>query len=403
MADTRPNGTPPIDEGDLLALVEGQALPAARAAATQRTLDGDPALARRIEAMRSDRETLARFAGERAPPELIEAVMAAVEPTLERRMLLGLEQGRPVSDHLPISVVQPARRPTFATTFVRRARPLAAAAGVLLAISAAVYLLIPSIGPSRPGVPPIADAGPIEVPVDALALDQPKVEPGPVEPETPTIVANAGPEAPAPEIAAEVSPATTLVAGAEPAELPGIDTSRALRLASQRRLVIVVRAADVAAAADGLERLASRRGAAWRVSPQVPAAVLAALTRSTDPSPPVPQMGRFPEETLISMSDGPRNPMMRYLESPRPAPPIVEPAPGDRVCVLESRLDSGAFDAMRSAIRGAGARLEFRVLDEPLPDDGEVLHPSAVLWWDQPPSTWTRWAAIPVVVENGRE
>ncbi len=400
MADTRPNGTPPIDEGDLLALVEGQALPAARAAAVQRALDGDPSLARRIEAMRRDRGTLALFAGERAPSGLIEAVMAAVEPTLERRMLLGLEQGRPVSDRLPISVVQPARRPTFATTFVRRAWPLAAAAGVLLAISAA-YLLVPAMKPSRPGMPPIADAGPIEAPAGALAPDRPKVEPGPVEPETPTLIAKSDPDAPLPEIAPEDVAATTLVAAAAPAELPGIDTSRALRLASQRRLVIVVRAADVAAAADGLERLASRRGAACRVSPQVPAAVLAALTRSTDPSPPVPQMGRFPEETLLF--DGPRNPMMRYLESPRPAPPIVEPAPGDRVCVLESRLDSGAFDAMRSAIKGAGARLEFRVLDEPLPDDGEVLHPSAVLWWDQPPSTWTRWAAIPVVVESGRE
>src|SRR5262249_45834498 len=92
---------PAPDEGDLLAFIEGEALPRERELAVARELSGSPELARRLEAMRADREALRSLPQMSAPPGLLDAVEAALQPVLERQMLLGLRDGEPVSEMPP--------------------------------------------------------------------------------------------------------------------------------------------------------------------------------------------------------------------------------------------------------------------------------------------------------------
>src|SRR5579862_6004566 len=129
------------DEADLLAWIEGEPLPRDREQAVARALGEDRTLARRLEAMRADRTALKSIGPVAAPVGLMSAVETALQPVLERQMLLGLREGEPVADRLPISIVQPVKRSIMQAFFADRVgRRLAAAAAVLLMVGGATYL-----------------------------------------------------------------------------------------------------------------------------------------------------------------------------------------------------------------------------------------------------------------------
>src|SRR5688572_15734830 len=128
------------DEADLLAWVEGERLPRDREAIVAAALTRDPALARQLELMRADRQAFSSLPEPSAPAGLMDSVEAALQPMLERQMLLGLRDGQPVENHLPVSLVQPMRR-SILQAFVadRVGRRLAAAAALLLLLGGASY------------------------------------------------------------------------------------------------------------------------------------------------------------------------------------------------------------------------------------------------------------------------
>src|SRR5262245_22583953 len=98
------------DEADLLAWVEGESLPRERELAVARALQQDRKLARRLEAMRADRLALRALREPECPADVLAGVESALQPVLERQMLLGLSQGAPIEDHLPVSIVRPVKR-----------------------------------------------------------------------------------------------------------------------------------------------------------------------------------------------------------------------------------------------------------------------------------------------------
>src|SRR5687767_8619175 len=85
-----------LDEGDLLAWVEGEPMLAGRRAAIAAWLSREPAVGAAIEGMRRDREALRALPEESAPASLMAMVAAQLEPVLERQMLLGLAEGTDV-------------------------------------------------------------------------------------------------------------------------------------------------------------------------------------------------------------------------------------------------------------------------------------------------------------------
>ena len=136
-----PTNPRPPDEADFLAWVEGEALPRDREAAVSRAIGADPALGRRLSSMRADRMALKSLAQVAAPASLMAGVEAALQPVLERQMLLGLRDGEEVADHPPISIVRPVKRSIMQTFFAdRMGRRLAVAAGLLLMVGGATYL-----------------------------------------------------------------------------------------------------------------------------------------------------------------------------------------------------------------------------------------------------------------------
>ena len=88
-----PAKTPRPDEADLLAFVEGESLPRDRELSVAKALEADPALARKMERMRADRAAFRALPDVKAPPGLMDAVEAALQPLLERQVRESVGMG----------------------------------------------------------------------------------------------------------------------------------------------------------------------------------------------------------------------------------------------------------------------------------------------------------------------
>ncbi|MBY0307301.1 MAG: hypothetical protein K2Q09_01025, partial [Phycisphaerales bacterium] len=150
----QPVPTGPIDEADLLGVVEGQALAGDRAAKVREALANDPALAELVTLLRADRDAVASLPTVAAPHDLLDRV----EAQLEREALVGLARTEAAAfdDHLPVSAVVPQRRRWVSA---RVGGVLAGAAAVAL-IAGGVLMMVP--GKRARPLPPgngLADAG----------------------------------------------------------------------------------------------------------------------------------------------------------------------------------------------------------------------------------------------------
>ncbi|MEX2218044.1 MAG: hypothetical protein WD749_04725 [Phycisphaerales bacterium] len=396
-----------LDEADVLALVEGSPLAKEKQAAAARTLAVDARFAGMVRSMRRDREGLRLLADERAPAGLVEAATAALQPVLERQMLLGLSEGEPVSDRPPVSLVMPKRAPNI---FARR---LAMAAGIVLLVGGGVYTatIMMSGGGTPPGPRPV---GPIASSGDAAGA---RARTG--EPEGTSLAARGAgatvrersESAEGTSIAAKAVPSvepggpaeapSAAVAAAETAEMYGppvpgpMSAAEALRLASEGRLIVRVVTPDTRVERVRM-RLSSPPGrAGWMLHGEAPAALAAVV------SPPELKM----ERPLRS----PGAPVLTGIHAPEgaadlvgpPPPPPPEFAPAKRVFVVATRMDEGTLEGLRGAMQDAGGEVVFEEAPAPLPmAPGPVMTPASVLWWGQGPSAWNGWGAVPLVIEK---
>lgn len=401
MTTQPPNSRPtPLDEGDLLAWVEGEPLPRDREKAVAIALGQDPALARRLEAMRADRKSIKALHTPAAPANLLAGVEAALQPVLERQMLMGLRDGELLSDLPPVSIVQPVKR-SIVQTFLsdRVGRRLAVAAGLLLVVGGA-SLWATTHYFSRPP----------QRPSDRIAILDPKPDPVPVV-EVPYV---APPATAQPTLAETTPPAPVIesviaIAAADQADpslmgpfLPELDGARAAELARENRLVIRITALDPAFASEPgrlIDRIRRADQNMLRLGEEPTSTMVAALNPSfmERDRPVSPTRSFAPAYAGSAPSDLPPD----VYGPPLPPPEWNPPAP-QLVYLVQARLDAAAMETLRTMLGGSYGRAEFEVLDAPLPDATPALNAASMLWWGQSPSGWTWWANIPVVIDTAR-
>jgi hypothetical protein len=416
-AQPGPHPPPLPDEADLLAWVEGEPLPRDKEAAVRRAMIDDQGLARRLEGMRADRAALRSLTAVSAPASLMASVEAALQPVLERQMLLGLREGQPIEDHPPISIVRPMRRSIAQTFFAdRMGRRLAMAAGLLLIVGGTAYLGTTYLsGKTAPR------------PINTLAVTKPRTDSAPPSASTPAALTDAAPaktgETAAPTAArvaerdAAVEQAKTepdegmTIANAEPPApeyspadmgpfLPALDGARAAELAQDGRLVIRLKSVDPTVTSNPgriAERL--RSGDGWRLGDDPSPALLTLIAPPAAPAPeaePVP----VPELPTVAQTD-PEQPQPVY--GPPGPPSDWHPLPPTTVYLVQARLDGATLEALRSALAGSYGEAVYEEQAEPLPQEGPgAVNPASVVWWASGPSGWARWANVPVVVDTAR-
>ncbi len=426
MATNPSNPQPPADEAEFLAWVEGEPLARDREQAVARAMGADRALARRLEAMRADRAAHQGIADVAAPAGLMSGVEAALLPVLERHMLLGLnENGGPVADHPPISIVQPVKRSIVQTFFADRVgRGLAVAAALLLMVGGATYLGTTYLsGRTAPRPTTIAlgpgahtaesrtgDARPTLAAIESPAA---KVESAAAKAEPPAAALAAAPVAPpsdelTPASAGSDAPGVTIADAADYGAnvtgpfLPDLDGARAAELAREGRLVIRVKFADTALGAQSgklADRVRHGDQSLFRLDAEAPPAVVALLAPTLPPaytpSDEAPARPQFAGDSKIA-SDLPEG-------LPGPPRPDWNVPPPQLVYLIQTRLDGGALDALKATLAGNAGEAQYEELADPLPQDGAaVLNPASVVWWNQAPAAWTWWASVPVVIDVGR-
>lgn len=381
MADERNNNQDwSLSEGQLLDWIEGKLSPDEESAlarsAARRGLDV------RVKQMQANRRVLASLKDERAPAELADRVLAA----LERDALLGLASGTPLSDEPPVSsVAPPARRrgpPVIARIFDASPARFAMAAGLLLAVGAGLYLWTVVSGGGLGG-----SRGPLPGPI----ATNDEVKPLVLRPE------------PGGERTAAAGVASSEAAGGPPAapavilaaETHEIGLARAVDLARDGRLVMRVIAGN-ARGVRQIESAAAREspGREWRLTRRVPEGVLAAVL------PRAGSSGRGGEAVAMYGVDA------ASLIGPGAAvawarPPTVDRASRVRGAYLvDLPADADMMRIVRTVFAGAtSATVAFEELPAAL-DLPRRIEPEDVLWWTQPASRWTARVTVPVVVEE---
>lgn len=366
-----------IDEADLLAFIEDE-LAQEREAAVLRTLAANPELARLAEGMRADREAISILPQPQAPDGLLQAV----DQTLEREMLLGLADGRPARDGLPVSTIQPVRRsPLKSLLLDARIQKLALAAAVLLIGAGATLQALKLINTPSPTPTPTQnfaqdEPAPAQDRLAAKPADKPEIaDPLPQTPELALI----GPEPlPEPE--------------------PGMSLDEALALAGEGRLMIRVRTATPLQTRDEIDRLAQRsmQGSSWRMEAEITGTLAKAMHPLT-----MPRTNSRPDKPRETAYAGNERSRRDLPELPRQK--IVNPhltLPDARAYIISTPLDAQILEsilaqlAARTDIDATFEALEQPVIESPLPLDS-----ASVFWWTRPPTFWTKNVTIPVLVE----
>jgi hypothetical protein len=412
---------PGLDEVDLLAWVEGDPLPRNREVAVARLLSANPALAGMLDGLRRDKEVLASLgADERAPAGLLDGVRAAIQPVMERQMLLGLQDGPLVDEHPPVSLVALPHRSLVDVLLRERAgRKMALAAGLLLLVGGTTYfaaVMFSGGGPQASEVGRVArqpdpsgdsaivmrapvEADPVENAAGA-ATDPARDDPaagatlaqGPIGQEDEGMGAGA--------TALALQNDGTGEAGGEVERAP-MTVAEALRLAEANRLVIRVRLGEGLVRSEPVVDRLRRNSSGWRYAGEAPALIASALI---GPAPAGGPMLVRPGEVVagVDLRGTPRD---AWYGPPSPRAFMEPPPSRTTVHLVQSRLDSSSLESLRTALAGVSGEVWFEEADagiEPSLESAPNLAPSAVLWWSQPPAAWTWWSSVPVVIEPGR-
>lgn len=385
-----------ISEDVLLALVEGEPLTPAQAAAARAALGADAELARLVRGMRADRAALADSAARIKAPA---GLLAGVEATLEREALLGLPAEPAVLATLPISRVQPAGARAAGgglRTILESnwSRGLAAAAAVAMLVGGTVLLAVRNTGRSRPVAPILANN----------TAEAPASSSGPLAMASEPAGARAAPQASEVVEAVSTEPSLAAAERAESAWAAGAvsDLDRAVALAREGRLAIRVVAPDVALARQSVEALArvhsvasakplSAQGAADLVGglAQQHERRVAALRPGPDDGPHLAADRAADGSALI----GPPPPSLAWSPPEAPAPVFDHMA--FRVDVAP---DAAALRAMLRSLEARGHRAGFVALDAAMVAD-EPPAPEDLFWWTQAPASWGERVRVGVVIQ----
>lgn len=447
-----------VDEAELLAQIEGEAMTPAARARVEAALAGDPALRRRIESMAADRggllELAAGGAGELpAPVGLVNAAMRRAVVELDQADLLrlvGSERAAPTT--IPVSAVLPNRRAWWAD---RRVTGVLAAAACLAIVGAVIVTLRHGTRGATPGhgggdlaagpgglTPGIGVA---QGPLGERSGDRSQAGGG----STDAVVGNTNRSGPSTSVALNnpgagtsagndqpgASGGTTVPVAAHvnPEDLLGLDLDHAVRLAREGRLVLRVVAADAPRVEARIARLTDRGG----VGPSVRVARAGEASAMTIRTTVADVLAVFAADRARAHGTTPTGPEVAATTGPiwasahpRPSAGGVNPggpstndhpspAPTPAFDASLARLGSAAVvnaaaDAasLRSAIRalaGAGtgsgnpagerAIVQAVVLAQPL-NLPETIDSASVTWWRQPVSQWGSAIRVPVVVER---
>lgn len=380
---TRPNDSL-ISEDVLLDWAEGRLTP--QQVADFAAQSGRVGLADRMVQMQADRATLRSLPMLKAPPVLMDRVMAA----LERESLVGLASGQPLEDHPPISLADYRAKRSARSVWPMR---MAVAAGLTMLVGGAGYLAVQSFAPPHRSKS-ITD--PIAMNATDPALEGTVVSDRSYAPAWPDVNAIALNDAPA----AATESVEMKVAVSADAPPPIIDAARAAELAREGRLI--VRAGP--ARADSIDNLTAR-DRTWRISKAIPQTMTDAVTRLAADRAPLSRTimadsrdsrSRAEREALIVTSLAPMiGPGAAHSFMANSAAPT---APAAYMC--ESVDSPAALEGLKA---GLEARLKtsisFEELAEPLPPaaprDG-----ADVLWWTKGPGAWVTRVNVPVLVDR---
>ena len=365
---------PPLNEEHMLEWIEGKL---SRIEESNRSASTRAGVSERVRQMQANRRALQSLGDERAPAELMDRVMAA----LERDALVGLTNGDNVSDHPPINIATRTVTKRGNGALHRMAPQLALAAGLLLLVGGAAYwgsvLVKPKpIGPIATHNPTAPDAG------DAAT----KREHERMLAEGTTIADEPS------------SRDATTMAMTAPAPAPEEMTDeRILRLAREGRLVIRVGARDLSKLAQVEAMDTLKDGRTWRLSKDVPQEVVVALA----PAPRSPSSVATEAQAPLITSRDPVNPFITRGAPGFPAPVLGEFTPTTpRTYLVDFPDTRKSLDAIKATLAD---RLKAEVEFEEMPFDlslPRVEDPEAVLWWTLPPTSWTQRVTVPVVIES---
>lgn len=388
-----PNGDVPaalqnVPEDVLLSWIEGEVSPAEAALYAERY----PQAVEFVSSMRRDRAMVAGVCSSpiAAPSDLSDRVLAA----LEREALLGLADGAPVSDSLPISQV-PRRRTARDVWWANATPKLALAAGLTLVVSA-VAILVMRGGESPKGVGPVAISdGGSDVGASGIGSTEIAAVPGNVSESHST-------ESPAASTFADAghSPTAEVAIASKVADsgATGMTAERALQLASEGRLVLRVR--DAAA----VNRLAMTRStSAWRVNEPLPEVTVAMLAPAAVHTPSVPQIPFGVPVASFAGPDGEMgpvsiNPALQSRQAAKSRGTLPEVPSAGRI--IDLREDEGTLDALCEQLRKQlGANVEFEEVAEPVMLDEAAPTAESVLWWLQPTQTWGKRVRVPLIID----
>lgn len=381
-----------IPEEVLLGWIEGELSPSEVSALAERHPEAVPWVA----AMRRDRASLtavAGAAGVRAPADLAERVMAA----MEREALLGLSQGELVNDSLPISQVP--KRKTPRQIWWQQATPrLALAAGLALVVCAGAIFALRGGG----GAKPQGTVGPVAIndsePTNA-AVTRTLGASGLDNADTHAKVAGA--------VSREEVDRSVASTGAPPAAVAtAIDANRAMALANEGRLVFRARRVSPTLASR-LDSPRARVSPEWRVQGALPETTVAMLAppvvpaSRTSPVRSRPDVAsRFGAREGTGPSGGEREPIWMNPLRLVPAAAVGPAEPANRGSVVDVRDGAESIEAAREQLsKLLGCEVEFEESPRVISMEPLAKTPDAVLWWTQSPRKWAPRVRVPLIVE----
>lgn len=383
MIERSDNTAGPLTEEQIVDWIDGNV--STEEASRLARASGRPDLSARVAQMQRQKAVLASLDDERAPAELYDRVMAAVE----RDVLLGIAQSASPN------IVEPRLRLAGETESVgsRASRVvqgnlprLALAAGLMLMVAGLAYFgSVAWKAVKTPVAPNVVDNGGGVPSGTEIAIND--AVPGGGAREN----SNVGGEP-----AAKSTASSEATFAAADAGLREVTIDRAVELAEEGRLAIRV----LAQKPENLTRIERdvskpRAERQWRMTSSVPAQVVAAVV----PARPIGQGPALASDhrnalSLLGPYLGPGAALSMVTVA---ADPLARVKGTFLVDVPATREQLGVVAAVFKN------QLSARVVFEELPsvlDMPTAPQAQDVLWWTQPPSQWVTRATVPVVVEQ---
>jgi hypothetical protein len=387
-----------LDEHTLLGLVEGTLDARAEASATAGL---SPSACARIALMRRDRTRLAALPEVAAPTGIVEQAVAAAH----REALNGLRLVGEQESEIPVSRVVPIRRAWW------KGRGVALATAASLGIVGGVVLLslpswTPKSGPTDTGV--IA-AGPDTVPEPRSLVNPDRG----LDATTGIAAATPSDEVEGIELASVVqahaalgsgSGATPLMVPMAPASARVNDSDLALALAREGRLVIRVTPRMPTGVDRRMETLTARssRSGLWRAEETVPTEVSAALASASRPEPDAatPEPRPRPDQPMIVASAGMQVPGGLLIKPKAELTIALPPEPGDLVTLARAAPTAEALESLTRTLGDQIGSVTYESLPERIATEDHDATIDSTLWWTGTPRRWTKWTAIPLIIER---